>query len=692
MAALVAAATPIVAQGADPPTPSSASSAAPVASPPRSVAPLAASTRPTAPAASQGTRAASAAYDAANAQYQIAYVEWLVEKAKFLGLASKTQWLRLGHYQPRTFGGHKSEVDGAPFFLDPNGKFDPAAELEATVRGLFAANGAEGDEEHALCRFPARRIWLEQQLGIDTSRLPTKNCRRQTLHWNRLQAQSVTLVFSSYYLNNPASGYGHTFLRINRAPDPNSTKRPDLLNYGVDFSANVDTSNALIYAIKGFSGMFSGTFKLLPYFYKVREYNDYESRDLWEYELGLTPGQVRMLVAHLWELGQTFFQYFYLDENCSYHILALVEACSADYRLLEYLSNPVLPADTIKALHRNPGLVKSVRFRPSVRTQFRQRLAALSSAERDAVAALADDPDAPLPDTLTQEQKARVLDAALDQVDFRFAKDLIDEENAAQVTPGAVRKQRLEERRAEILVPTESLSDEPPWNRRPELSHPSTRLALASGASTHGAGYAEIGYRMNLHDLADPPRGYPEMAQIEFMPIKMRFWYQEHTVRVEDFSAVSVVSLAPQDRFDRRMTWHVRAGGTRIRDAGCNDCFMGLGQVGGGVAFGSDNEAFTFFTTIDTQLLSGPKLEGGLAGIPLRLGFGPWSGMRIRWSQKLVTLTTGRALWLPFQDPKVVWQGEGIVRWSLGEHAAIGVEGRAFPKAQEAQLASYLYF
>ena len=25
----------------------------------------------------------------------------------------------------------------------------------------------------------------------------------------------------------------------------------------------------------------------MPYYYKVREYNDYESRDLWEYELEL---------------------------------------------------------------------------------------------------------------------------------------------------------------------------------------------------------------------------------------------------------------------------------------------------------------------------------------------------------------------------------------------------------------------
>ena len=65
-------------------------------------------------------------------------------------------------------------------------------------------------------------------------------------------------------------------------------------------------------------------FHALPYFYKVREYNDYESRDLWEYDLNLSPRAVAMLVAHLWELGSTYFDYFYLSENCSYHSLAVL--------------------------------------------------------------------------------------------------------------------------------------------------------------------------------------------------------------------------------------------------------------------------------------------------------------------------------------------------------------------------------
>src|SRR5205085_2119317 len=91
----------------------------------------------------------------------------------------------------------------------------------------------------------------------------------------------------------------------------------DLLDYGVDYSATADTSNPVLYAFKGIFGFFPGTFHIFPYYYKVREYNDYESRDLWEYDLSLTPQQVTMLVAHLYELGATYFDYYYIDENCS---------------------------------------------------------------------------------------------------------------------------------------------------------------------------------------------------------------------------------------------------------------------------------------------------------------------------------------------------------------------------------------
>src|SRR5882672_7305951 len=118
-----------------------------------------------------------------------------------------------------------------------------------------------------------------------------------------------------------------------------------------------------------------------------------------------------MLAAHIWELGSTFFRYYYLTANCSYQILGLLEVARPSLSLLGSLHTPVLPADTVKAVADVPGLVKSVRFRPSLRTQFRSRLVKLDGAERAAVADLAGNPERPL-DGMSDEARVQVFDAA----------------------------------------------------------------------------------------------------------------------------------------------------------------------------------------------------------------------------------------------------------------------------------------
>src|SRR5262249_34403761 len=154
---------------------------------------------------------------------------------------------------------------------------------------------------------------------------------------------TIRLVFSSYYLNNPASAFGHTFLRVERTDPFTVSERRELLDHGIDFSADVDTGNAVIYAIKGLTGLFPGTYKLRPFFYKVREYTHYESRDLWEYELALDDRQVMLVTAHLWELGSTYFDYYYITENCAYQILAALEVADPRIELLRHVKTPVLP-------------------------------------------------------------------------------------------------------------------------------------------------------------------------------------------------------------------------------------------------------------------------------------------------------------------------------------------------------------
>src|SRR5438552_6974121 len=154
------------------------------------------------------------------ASWSVEFVDELIVAAHAARLADDPAWIRLGHWQPRLIGGWKSQAQG-DFFLAPDGKTNPAAELDATLRGMFGlipltAEQIARKSVPPACRFPARAVWLMQKLAVDPARMPHADCPQLADYFRKLEPVSVSLVFSSYYLKNPSSAFGQTFLRIHR--------------------------------------------------------------------------------------------------------------------------------------------------------------------------------------------------------------------------------------------------------------------------------------------------------------------------------------------------------------------------------------------------------------------------------------------------------------------------------------------
>lgn len=627
-----------------------------------------------------------------------ARVEALVKRARTLDLAHSVTWLRLLHYRRGTLGGgflgggYTSQADGPTFFLSPHGKGDPQAELDATLRAFFAPMPGRSAtvtetpaDAHALCRFPARFMYLRQALGIDPRMLPVSGCPGFEHFYTELDPSSLTLMFSSYYLNNPSSAFGHTFLRVNKANTFAIGKKRELLDYGIDYSADVHGENAIVYAFKGVSGLFDGTFKQLPYYYKVRQYNDTETRDIWEYDLALAPAQLSLVIAHLWELGHTYFAYYYLSENCSYQILALVEVATPELELISRLSSPVLPTDTIKVLTSAPGLVHDVRYRPSLRTQFRERVKSMNDDERDYVEKLASDPETPFPAKLADPARMRVLDAAADLIDINYGEDLVMKTD----TEAARRKQRVLERRAAILQPSDSLHVTPPWNKAPETGHGSARAGLGAAAA-YGMVAATLDLRVNMHDLADPSDGYPELNAIELIRARMQLW-PDGKIQADDIGFFRVTSLTAQNQFDRKLSWKIDTGGYTLNDRACKRCFAA--HVGGGVgmAFAPWGEGFAFFAMADVGAFYAPSLHG-LGDSGTRLGLGPSGGLRMRFAPTLISLWTAQYLFLPWQQPGAAYRADAVLRWEYVRNLALSLEARAQATAYQGQVLALVYF
>ncbi len=574
-------------------------------------------------------------------------------------------------------------MDGQSFFVSPAGKRNPKAELEATVQAFFAPPPAEGGAPHAQCRFPARLLWLGRRLGIDPARLPARTCPEWEDFRERLDAKSVTLVFSSYYLNNPSSAFGHTFMRISRADGAPGVVRSDLLDYGIDYAAVVTTSNAVIYAAKGIFGGFEGRFSHYPYYFKVRQYNDYETRDIWEYDLDLTRDQVAMLVAHLWELGQSWFDYYYLTENCSFHMLTVLEAANPDVELVERIPFWVIPADTVKALYAAPGLVKAVRYRPSIWTQFRHRAETLSAEDRALVRGLVED-GADLSADLAPERRMATLDTALDYIDFREGDAILK----GRAEPAA-RKRKLLAARSAIRMPSPDLLVPPPYDRMPQVGHDSGRAGLTFGWSDDLGPFERLDFRFALHDLTDPEAGYPDYAQIEFFSTRLRYNPDPDSLWLERFDAVRVVSLSPVTTFNRQFSWKIGFGAKTIRDESCRNCLAGSFDLGGGYAVSLlDRPRVVAFAMADVETVASPRLLDH----KFRLGVGPLGGVQARVGDRVSLLATGAWRYLVDYEPQRTYEYTLTAKIHVTRWLSLGVEGASVPTAWEGSIGAFVYF
>ena len=144
-----------------------------------------------------------------------AYLNELVEQAREKNLAQRAEWLNLLHYKPYVYRtGMRSLADDPAFFNALDGKTDAAAELEATLAVFFSTAEETDKAQNPQCRFIARYHWLKEELHFDPARMREHPCKRFDQWHAALDPHQITLVFPAAYLNNPASMYGHTLLRI----------------------------------------------------------------------------------------------------------------------------------------------------------------------------------------------------------------------------------------------------------------------------------------------------------------------------------------------------------------------------------------------------------------------------------------------------------------------------------------------
>ncbi len=501
----------------------------------------------------------------------------LIEKARQEKWGEELEWKRILFYTQHTFGDPEGIIDDAAFYLDPEGKTNPEAELFATLEAFFDQDSNAAPDEHALCRYPARKDWLARKIQEINFDWPQPSCPRFERWWKERRYDGISLVFSSFFPNSPPSLFGHTFLRLHRPLD--DLHRSDLLDDIVSFAAHTGPDpNPLAYVWKGAFGGYPGRFSLLPYYIKIQEYNNLESRDLWEYQLQVNSEQIRRLVLSLWEYGPHYSDYFYFDENCSYVLLLLLEAADPRWDFRSHMKMWTTPSQSLKAVTLQDSMVKSVRFRPSALSRYEERFDQLNPRESKALKALLDKQKEGLQELsldLDSDGQKKVLDAALEWIDL---KNKINDTPAPRGL-ASLRNDVLQVRKN--LPPSSPLSSLAPPFRDPKLALPESWLMLGGGQGQDDP-LVKLSWQPVLQDRLSDDAGYAEGMEIQIMPMAFTYRPQQKSLNLESLSVFRLSSMQASNRLLEPRSWSLRLSYERNSicrspKKSCTDVFLGGG-------------------------------------------------------------------------------------------------------------------
>lgn len=484
-------------------------------------------------------------------------------EAKELKFATSPQWLGIGHYHKKWYG-YEATIGSDNFYLSPQGRNDPQKELEATIE-LFHSS-----DNQTKCRFPAR-YQLLSHAGLVHAPFP--KCQEYEQFIADLQPAGVTLLFTDAYMNNSSSLFGHTLLRIDT-----KRKGTQLLAHGLNYGAYTEgVENNALYAIYGIFGAFPAGFTVKPYYDIINTYNNIENRDIWEYNLDLTPAEIDLMVAHLWEIGQTTTPYYFFTKNCSYMLMEVFDAVRPQLQLSESFWLKTIPLDTIKKVNQKEGFVKSVNYRPSRRRKIEHRISQMDPAQYQAFLQAVHKEKLEM-DDLPKEKRADVLETAYQYVQYQYiARQLRLSEYRSKSFK--LLKKRNQERGGQKF-------NEVIEGQNPVFAHNSAEIAFGVGVYNRDH-FQQIKMRPAYHSLTDRPYGYLPGAEINFLETVIRHYDHKDKYVLQQLNVLELASLSPVSAVFKapsyRISMHIkRTENPQTGDEG----YVLNGSAGGGVSYG----------------------------------------------------------------------------------------------------------
>lgn len=549
-----------------------------------------------------GSLALAAATSARLSGVESLSIQSLSLQAQQQQLGLQPGWLNLLHYKKNLWGGLQSQADDARFYLSADGAHDPQAELLASLRGFFARPEHNQPHQHAQCRFPARLAWLDQQLNFSAD-LPEVNCESFERWQQQWQASRITLLFPGMYLANPASMFGHTFIRFDQPG------RSVLLSPTLSYAAAHDESDSLLlFSLKGIFGAYPGRFAMQPYYQTLREYSDIEQRDIWEYPLNLSDEESQQLIRHLWEVREIKFDYFFFRENCAFRLLALLDVAREGINM-SLNTHPLyaIPVDTVRDVQQ-AGLIASRHYRPARHSKLLQMSQQMSKSARQSALDLAE--GRMQIDQLAKQTGTHQLDPQQQAKALELASELLVDNNTASDL-GSERQLALLSARS--YLPADVSSNFEFRATPPETSHASARWQLSVGEYEQRRFY-EIGLRPSFHDDLDPLDGFASGVSISALDTRLRWYEESQQLEFESLDVFTMRSLVPVEPWAQPLSRKISLQINRQRiNQPTKRQWAHLLQAQFGLGYARQLQPVLFYALLNTQLDYSGQLQDNYA-------------------------------------------------------------------------------
>lgn len=578
-------------------------------------------------------------------------------------------WLRLLHlYAPGT------EVISGGFYLTrPEVRAHSLLKKKIdSKKELFANLEMALSDVQFQCRFPARDEFLRQSFSEHLFP-PKKNCQVFEAWRARYEIDSISIVYPSNSLKSSLSVFSHTFLKLNSAKLP----RYSSLNLALGFAAELDPQDSFLkMASMGILGGYVGQFALTNYYTEINRYGEAESRDIFEYHLNFSKQEIEFMLKHVWELQEAEFNYYFLNGNCSYHLLTVLEIGRPQLELSSKFNLVTIPITSLKVVIQEEGLLSGISWIPGRLTRKDQMLESLSLPARE----------------FFVEWSSRMNSSSIDNKSFfesleRASLQESDKATVLDLMGEALRgRQDLEKFRSEVLTLRSQLPPEREFTaielpkEQPHISHGAQALSagfIYNGLSSEGGG--TLRYRPAFHDLLDPKMGFFKNTSFEIADIRLRYTGKE-SFKDSDLTLIHAFALNPQSEDQSSPTWLLRSQLQNFLETPVWKNNLGLG-------IGKNLGSWSPYVLAQVDSLMDAQEEKGLgvfAGVAAGLLFDPAESIKL--SAKL------NYLWpLQSRDSRGEWSGGIGVSYTLSTQRSLQMTLEN-GKEKKSALGEFVYY